>query len=426
MAREVWHRVLFTGAAAVLALPALTTPAAAADVRGTVLAGTVYLPDGRTPAVAAVVDLMLADPGGRAVPGSSFARAVTDDGGAFAIDPPEWDELVVATPAAGGLDVVVRVGDLTAPRGGVPDALGHTAATVLRLVRDNGTLTFHVVLPVHTDRAVYAGGAIVTQAVALATVAWMFNDPDLVAGNENVDDPDVVPPLGMVLEAGAGVLDEIVLDGPVETPETAGRLLRPSEDDDVPNGCVRKSTIRWGGSRGVPESRPGYDWYVYLIRYKCADNDPTFDYYAYKWEGKAATKDGYRLWRLKFRAEALDARYQWEDSRPRSDVSTSSSKTLTWTVGVSQGAATGEVGGTYTFKAKKIHPWQDTKGHLLHTSWISDDKNGSTGDSLWNGFGYTFEVPQGADGMELQTVVQTWTCHWVKKSASAGYACDAR
>ena len=86
----------------------------------------------------------------------------------------------------------------------------------------------------------------------------------------------------------------------------------------------------------------------------------------------------------------------------------------------------GEVGGTYTFKAKKIHPWQDTKGHLLHTSWISDDKNGSTGDSLWNGFGYTFEVPQGADGLELQTVVQTWTCHWVKKSASAGYACDAR
>ena len=70
------------------------TPAAAADVRGTVLAGTVYLPDGRTPAVAAVVDLMLADPSGRAVPGSSFARAVTDADGAFVIDPPEWDELV--------------------------------------------------------------------------------------------------------------------------------------------------------------------------------------------------------------------------------------------------------------------------------------------------------------------------------------------
>jgi hypothetical protein len=205
----------------VLAPVGVVVPAVA-DATTPTLAGTVYLPDGHTPAPAAVVDLMLADPTGMPVAGTAFARGVADLAGHFSINPRERDDLLAAATVNGGnLTVAVQVGKL-APHGSIdPAAVPGTSVAdtaiaryvtmlhVDRVTAPDGQTSVAELAFVATvsPRATSIAGTAVSivlgvasLAIDKAAVAGMITDPDLVAGNDNTGDPDLIPPLGAIMD----------------------------------------------------------------------------------------------------------------------------------------------------------------------------------------------------------------------------------
>lgn len=448
-------RRLFAALAAVaLAYPVV--PAFADAAPSTTLSGTVYLPDGSTPATAAVVDLMLADAAGLPVAGSAFARGVTDLAGQFVIDPRERPDLVATARANGGtLPVAVQVADL-APHGSIDpaadessraaDAALFTGYTVLRLAGDPASASGEsFTLPdagVHVDVSVsdvlglaspFVGvGAdlvlgLAREAWDRAKVAAVFMDPDLVAGNDNPDDPDLVPPLGAII-ADTVPIPEAALTtsgstsssgvGDIDVSVDPGAVLLPTpedEENDTPPSCNRDPGTQWVSER-QGNNIEGTKTYVYLDTFSCnKDSDQNRDEVVYKWGGYTGSKDKHwTIYRLKYRTEvAKDRDYYMKHPNPVGDVVDGNGGSLTWNVGFDY-VATATIGGTYNFKAKKIHGWQgDGTGRLYHVSWINNAREGRYGDGFNNGGGVNLDVPQGSDGRAgVKNEVIIWRCWW--------------
>lgn len=425
-------------------------PATAAPTAPTALTGTAYLPDGSTPALAAVVDLLRADATGRAIPGTAFARGVTDIDGHYTIDPPERPDLVSAAQTAGGtLTVAVQVGDLSengsidagAGGGRAPDAAIYEGVTVLRLVTDGSSAsgsTFEVPIdPVHVGSVPEPGSVDVNPPLVTATaelvlelagtvkqraqVLGMFTDPDLVAGNDDVNDPDLVPPLGSVIADVVPILESPVALEPGPSGGggvggvsigSAGDLL-PQPDKQQDNGsCGKDPGTQWVSSRHG-NNIPGTKTYVYLDTYSCTkDTDPYRDEVIYKWAGYTGGADHrWSIYRLKYRTEIND-KYNYFMKYPN-PVGNHTGQNMTWSVGFEY-FLSASVGGQYSFREKKIHGWQaDGTGRLYHVSWISGKRSGTFGEGLNNGGGVNLDVPQGSNGRTgVKNNVLVWRCFW--------------
>ena len=428
------------------------------------LTGAVFLPDGHTPAVAAVVDLLRADPTGRPVPGSAFARAVTDLDGRFTLNPPERPDLVTAARATGGvLPVAVQVGDL-APHGSIdpdadstrrPDVSGLTGLTLLTLAGGSGDDFTIPVGPIQVYRVfdlvgeppgldevvlpdpslLYDGVEVVLDladdATDTAQVAGMFTDPDLVAGNDDVNDPDVVPPLGAIMTDVVPVLDPVngESDGgvggvPGVSLSRVGQVLTPTGDDDPPPNCLRDAGTQWFDARHG-NNIEGTKTYVYLDTYSCTtDSDRYRDQVVYKWGGYTASADKHwTIYRLKYRTEVNDkVNYRMKYPDPDGDVVDGDGGSLTWSVGFDYVVGSASVGGTYHFRGKKIHGWQsDGTGKLYHVSWIAGSKGGAYGDGFNNGGGVYLDVPQGSDGRAgVKNDVIVWRCYYPNNDDNSG------
>ncbi len=450
--RVLRHAIAATAAVLLTPLATAGPPAAAADFGPTAFTGTAYLPDGVTLAPAAVVDLSL--PGGPAQ-----ARAVSGPDGTFSLEIAETDELVALALGNEGqvtldwlLSKLFRNTDLQAGRSvryettpavaasGGP-AVGGGGGTVIPnpaaiYARETGQLVLTLVneaqqrvanaLDATADLEFHLPGPqthnIVSKVSDAARASGVYVDPDLVAGNEDLDDPDLIPPLGALLDSRPGV---ITADGVARKILGDGTVALDDSDEPTGDACerLRDDVMVWGGENGThPE---GMHYYIRLTPYKCADDSNSFDYYMFKWHGHANmdVKDWY-LWRLKFRSE-WPSGYEWEETNPTRNQE-DPSKAVTWTVGFQHKTGFyGEISGQYNFKAKKIHPWQDTKAKLLHTSWISNKSNGTHDDGLWNGYGWELEVPQGYPWI-YDYAVQVWRCHKVSGSYSWGWSCDPR
>jgi hypothetical protein len=433
--------VLLAGA---ISSPAATAHAAVADT----LAGTVYLPDG-TPAPAAIVDLMLADPTGQPVPGSAFARGVSDLEGHFSVNPRERVDLIAAAKARGGdLPIAVQVGKLaehasldpTAAAGSrVPDVALAIADITMRLATDSSSDVggvpgvslvflrdaepiFGEVSGVLTNPVIHLG--LVKDVWHAASVFGMVNDPDLVAGNDNPNDPDLIPPLGSILADIVPIPDTAVTSGGQAVgggvPSVGGGYLsdvlpHPDKESGGSGSCGKDPETRWVSNRdgNAPD---GTKTYVYLDTFSCTgDNDDTRDEVIYKWGGYTGSADTkWTIYRLKYRTEiGEDYDYRMKYPKPVGDQYASSNNTLNWAVGWDF-MVTATIGDSYHFARKKIHGWQgDGTGRLYHVSWISDSSVGSYGTGFNDGGGVNLEVPEGNNGRTgVTNEVLIWRCWW--------------
>jgi hypothetical protein len=436
--------------AGLVSLPANGDPMPPSDT----LAGTVYLPDGRTPAAAAIVDLMLADPAGQPIAGTAFARGIAGLDGQFSVNPRERDDLVAAARANGGdLLVAVQVGKLAAhgtldpaalPGLDTPDTALALASTTLRLVTTqhaDGTSStafgFYADRPVLGDLQRIAGtGVDIVLGLShgpkqSVQVLGMVNDPDLVAGWENTDDPDLIPPLGVIVANAVPTLDLSVSAG--AAPSGTVRLLPPLPKQQKGDGggsasCARDSGTQWVDDRHGHNNPPHSLTYVYLDTYSCTgDNDPQHDEVIYDWTGYSGVDDkSYTIYRVKFRTQIADnADYTMKKPNPVGDQNVSQSSQLNWTVGWDK-LTYAAVSGSYHFAAKKIHGWQaDGTGRLYHVSWISNNNpRGSYGQGFNTGGGVRFEVPEGDSGRtDVSNSVILWLCQWLDKDHFAS-SCD--
>lgn len=439
------------GALAALLVPLLFAPVgvvapAAADATAPTLAGTVYLPDGHTPAPAAVVDLMLTDPAGNAIPGSAFARGVADLDGHFSIDPRERDDLVARADANdGNLPVAVLVGKLAAlgsidasavPVPGVPGADKAIArfATTLHVERaaapDGGSpvARFGFVATVSPRAESIAGTAVsivlgvARTAVDKAAVAGMITDRDLVVGNDSLNDPDLIPPLGAVVDEVVPIpsndptmtSESIVVSSPVNGAlSTDLRSTRHEDGSDAV--CGKDPGTYWVSSR-LGNSPQGTKTYVYRDTVSCnRDSDQQRDEVVYKWGGYTGGADEHwSIYRLKFRTQIgnkVDYYMKYPD--PVGDQTDGS---MTWTVGFDY-YVQAAISGRYNYHSKKIHGWQnDGTGLLYHVSWIAPGKAGEFGDGFRDGGGVNLDVPQGSDGRKgVADSVIVWRCYWDPK-----------
>ncbi len=469
-------RTLITATAAVLLLPvAATGPARADSAYGpTAFTGTAILPDGVTLAPAAVVDLSL--PGGAA-----FARAVSGPDGTFSLDIPETGELVVLahagggqvtvnwllsklftasqaqpgrgliyeqtpTPQAGGLPAVDPGDGVIVPN---PRAIyaretgklvltlvNEAAGRVARLLDNKGDLEFHTPAP--------QTGKIVSKVADIIHAAGVYQDPDLIAGKEDLNDPDVIPPLFSELfhyevldgdsVCGTDVADlGLVTEGcPSSTQESDGckiaeTWLTPARGAEQMRGTASTATLR--------------------LHHCTNEVDSKADYWAWAWQDARVTnvdtnEEYTYIWRYKLRTELVSNRkvhgvpapydtskYYWDDVNPDQDRSDGGEWQLHWTAGFEKGV-TGSVSGDYTvLKAKKIHRWDDgrTNEHrTFHVSWISNTPVGSRGAWFQSGGGMHFVVPQGEKKSHLRTATNTydiWRC-WIPKNPPMAYSCD--
>jgi len=429
-------------------LHVVSSPAFAETEPAETLTGTVYLPDGVTPAPAAAVDLMVADTAGLPVAGSAFTRSVTDLDGRFVLDPRERADLVAAAKARGGtLPVVIQVGKLAnhgsidpAATEGVrtPDTALAMVPTALTLRSREGSaedvaFTFSGHLPeprlgtgVVGDIARDATGNaevvldLADDALRTASVLGMFTDRDLVAGNDNPDDPDLVPPLMAIMTDVAATLDLTA----EASPDDVGGLnldvsrLRPPQPDNDSGGegsCGKDPNTQWVSSRHG-NNIEGTKTYVYLDTYSCTkDKDPERDEFVYKWGGYTGSADKHwTIYRLKYRTEISDKYdYFMKYPDPAGDRVDNDGGNLTWNVGFEY-FLTASVGGSYNFRAKKIHGWQgDGVGRLYHVSWINNSRDGRYGEGFNNGGGVNVDVPEGTDGRTgITNSVIVWRCWW--------------
>src|SRR4051794_5732306 len=171
------------GIAALLLAPLALVAPARADVPSGTLTGTVVLPDGHTPASAAVVDLSTT-PGGVA-----FARGVSGYDGTFAVAIPATPDLVALAAASDDrLDVYATVSKLVATTG-LPEFAQVVEHTVAYLEGTDGSASDTVggiggqayFLVPHPSL-----GTIGPKAVGLAGAARVYQDPDLIAGQDDV------------------------------------------------------------------------------------------------------------------------------------------------------------------------------------------------------------------------------------------------
>jgi hypothetical protein len=178
-------------------------------------------------------------------------------------------------------------------------------------------------------------------------------DPDMLLGNDDVDDPDLVPPLFATLDTiPVTPLDDDALG-------IAAALYGSAEtgDDGPTAGCGRRRTYQPAAPTW------GVKMYVLLKAYKCTgwDDDPFEDYWGWRWDGKVTneTVNGEvftRIWRFKYRTELTGAAYRRDDHDPRHDQSGSGSWQLHWQVGYGGTGSVALSGDLTVRKAKKIHP----------------------------------------------------------------------
>ncbi len=474
--RQASHRTLrklVVTIAAVLLVPvAANAPARAEPAFGpTAFTGTAILPDGVTVAPAAVVDLSLAG-------GAAFARAVSGPDGTFALDIPETGELVALALAGGGqvsVDWLLsklfsrdqaqpgrglayeetptpQVGGLPAvdPGGGVivpnPRAVyaRETGQLVLTLVNEAagrvaGLLDARGDLEFHLPDAQY--GQIVGKVADIAHAAGVYQDPDMLQGYEDLDDPDVVPPLLAELETST------ITDG-----DLYNSLIPMSNPPRAMNQTQCEPAETWHVPRlGSNEHRVGTKTDATLQLRRCDNDDPKEDYWAWAWDGAATDADtedkDYLIWRYKLRTQLVSnnkdedgdpnpydfSNYHWTDTSPSKDVSGDGSYTVTWQVGFDKGLLLAASGQYDVVKAKKTHPWQDrAEWHkIYHVSWISNSRSGSGGSWFENGGGMAFNVPQGEPQHRVRTAshrYDVWRC-WTFKtppSPPASDTCDSK
>lgn len=264
----------------------------------------------------------------------------------------------------------------------------------------------------------------VTTAAAVAARVKNY-DPDMMLGNDDVDDPRNVPPLGAVL-----TMIPVTDANDTELPEPASVDAGLPDAGDPLGIQYGKEDTQETGSSGCPivkrfevpakgKPQPTVDAKMRVIlkarHCKAVDDDKDRDYYAWDWSGKATNTDpnGFVSYvvRLKFRT-LLNRWFDRDDEDPKQDIPTGDSKTVTWNVGF-EAIATGGISGQYTVvKAERIHPWSDYEGDLYHVSWMSNKSWGSRGADFWNGGGNAFVTPQGSTDVpkKAQNAVYIWTC----------------
>jgi hypothetical protein len=410
-----------------LAPLALVAPARATDTPSATLTGSVLLPDGRSPASAAVVDLSTA-PGGAA-----FARGVSGYDGTFAVTIPATPDLVALAVASGDqLHVYLTVSKLIATAG-TPDFAQVVTDTVAYLdgARDavrgiSGQAYF--VAP-HPQL-----GALTTLAANLSGAARVYQDPDLVQGNDDLDDPDLIPPLGAVMQVIPVVAAEDAANALGESPVSPAGVAvdsvigqADSEGGSSGSGCTTINTVVTP-RRGAAQPSDEVNMHVVTTVYHCkSEDDPHHDYYAIGWGGDVTnvTDDPdftYKVWRLKFRTELPDTfTRDNEDPHGGTDIKGGGEFQVSWN-SVFHAFPIG-ISGSYTVrKAKKIHPWSDEDGALYHVSWMSNYDSGSSGAQFWDGGGNDFLVPEGTgdaavlhdlapDGARPgSNTISLWTC----------------
>jgi hypothetical protein len=267
-------------------------------------------------------------------------------------------------------------------------------------------------------------------------------DPDVLLGNEDVDDPDLVPPLNalMAVVPMSGASDPAAAIG--ESPLTpAGAavdgLFQSAEEGGAADGCTTINT-QIVPAKGKGQPVEGLTMRVVLTIYHCKnETDRDHDYYALGWKGFATNTDSdefhYALWRLKFRTD-LPGTFARRDQDPTADRSEGGSFSVPWSVSF---PSVGGINGSYdVVKAKKIHPWSDGDGKLFHVSWISNYDEGSSGAQFWNGGGNAFLVPNGTgDAAVVQAMdpsgakpgsntIDVWKCATSKDTRAV--RCDPR
>jgi hypothetical protein len=416
------------GIAALLLAPLALVAPARADVPSGTLTGTVVLLDGHTPASAAVVDLSTT-PGGVA-----FARGVSGYDGAFAVAIPATPDLVALAAASDDrLDVYATVSKLVATTG-LPVFAQVVVHTVAYLEGTDGAVNDSVggiggqayFLVPHPSL-----GTIGPKVVGLAGAARVYQDPDLIAGQDDVNDPDLIPPLGMemltvpVTDASAANISGV----------NTG-LLTPANDGTPPamTGCATRSSYAVPAHKGDPQPLWGVALDVHLFLLHCTDEeDSDHDYYVIVWGGNATNQDEgstkTALWRLKYRTDVgKSTPYERVDVDPKQDISTSGSTQIRWTVGTNVSGVNASVSGDYTVvKGKKIHPWADAGSarELSHVSWISDHEDGSRGALFYNGGGVFVRVPQDDTGLiqKSNLQIQVWRC-WINPKKDVEQTCE--
>jgi hypothetical protein len=421
--------------AAVLLVPVVVSgPANAAGFGPTALTGTAYLPDGLIIAPAAVIDLSLA--------GVPFARGVSGLDGRFTVELPEDEELVSAALANNGqltvtwvlsklyrnpssdpgVGVIVpnpahaalyarKTGELVMT---LVNEIEGRVANALDALADPGVLEFHVPAP-ETD-------AFVGEVADIAHAAGVYNDPDMVAGRDNVDDPDLIPPLFANYQA-IPVTDADTYDG-TPLPGLGGDLPDAFGDG---SDCTRMETWLLPNGDHRHDAEYGTKYSATLKLFKCNnEGDPYKDYWFWGWAGRITNvnKTGERtlIWRWKFRTE-LDyyQPYFWEDGSIDTDEDRPAGNDKEADISWSASFGFASISDTFHIvQARKTHPWLDvpdddpeTERKIYHVSWISGYDNGSDGEYFKNGGAMGFVVPQGEPQSRIRyarNTMETWTC----------------
>ena len=262
-------------------------------------------------------------------------------------------------------------------------------------------------------------------------------DPDALLGNDTIDDPDLVAPLGATIDFVPVPVDadELVDVGPTnalsDSSESGG------DDNTTTNGCTMKKTrvVPGKDSQGNNKPQPvvGAAMRVVLKLWVCKrdDADPDNDYWAWTWDGKITNVDTsrarYWIWRFKFRTQ-LNTVYERDDEDPERDIKVDGEYKVEWNLVIPVGPASATIKGDYVVRqAKKIHPWSDYDGVLYHVSWMSNRDVGSRDDDFRNGDGNSFLVPQGDGSVSIKAnnQIAVWKCA-LPYGNTGGFECDPR
>lgn len=244
-------------------------------------------------------------------------------------------------------------------------------------------------------------------------------DPDMLLGNDDVDDPDLVPPLGATLEIipVTEADDADLPDGPdVLDQDGYGDAERAEADTTAGCDIIRTRISPGKGKAANPTWGVRMRVIMKVARCSAHDSDPQFDHYAIKWHGKITNYDTNGEWythivRFKFRTQ-LNAAFERDEEDPHKDVPVDGEQEIVWTVGYSNGVAASVSGKFTAVKAKRIHPWSDYEGVLYHVSWMSNKWYGSRGADFFNGGGNTFLTPNGEKSVAIKSrnEIFIWKC----------------
>lgn len=261
-------------------------------------------------------------------------------------------------------------------------------------------------------------------------------DSDYMAGQENLNDPTLIPPFGARLkdEEWADSSNDVV---PPLTNTAGANLPLPSVtiDTRLPYGPSESEGCSINSTHLYPKDGSGPDDYnvkyqaTYAV-YKCNDSDPNNDYYIVYWKGsiKEGTDQQWLVdfWRYKFRTQLTKSSFAAYDPDPLKDTHPDNGTTINYTVGY---AGSG-VGGSYTwYNGSKIHPWYDYDNQALyHVSWMASDKYGDCCGPYFTGGAFKLRVPQGSTGISsgLKSGVQIWECYddtW-EDNGTQNWHCD--